>query len=385
MDINQFAIVRATNSIPFNGIVKPISQVPYLKKDANSQFSYSIQQLSFLSNLKDNLNLYNNDEREKYYNALYQFLPYSSDYNSMISFSISGLVPNDINNTFSNKSCVIIDSLAEQIDKSNFISLAPTDTTISGSLTLSPKAIILIESEKYDSLSDDEKIKLKKLQETGIKIEFFKSDPENENHLETIVSKILIENGYNTEKLTLSRKYHGFLASPTSEETKESLATIAYKRKISQELYFNIISQNSDDLDKLTDAKDDAKNFHVITNFYQTHFFKYLFKSLSLEPYLESKLLSRPDTRPYLDQLTEVIEAFGSNNYLSIVSEYNKKIESLLKTNSLLTPQQIIDFLNNNQDLNLFENINEHSFSADLGNLSRTASSSRNQCYYKRN
>lgn len=379
MDINQFAIVRAINIIPFDGIVKPISQVPYVKKDANSQFSYSIQKLSTLSNLKESLNLYNDDDFQKYYNELYKFLPYSSDYNSMISFSISGLVPDDINNTFSNKTCVIIDNLAEQIDKSNFISLAPTDTTISGSLTLSPKAIILIESEKYDSLSDDEKIKLKKLQESGIKIEFFKSNPENENHLQNVVSKILIENDYNSETLTLSRKYHGFLDSSTSEETKESLTSIASQRNISQELYYNIVSQKSDDLDKLTAAKDDVKNFHVITNFYQTHFFKYLFKSLSLEPYLESKLLSRPDTRPYLDQLTEKIEAFGTDNYLNLVSEYNQKIENLLKTGDLLTPQQIIDSLNNNQELNLFEHINEHSFSSDLGDLSRTANLSRSK------
>lgn len=32
MDISNIALVRATDVIPFDGIVKPISEVPYLKK-----------------------------------------------------------------------------------------------------------------------------------------------------------------------------------------------------------------------------------------------------------------------------------------------------------------------------------------------------------------
>ena len=38
MDINNIAIVRATNIIPFDGIYKPISKSMYLKKDINTEF-----------------------------------------------------------------------------------------------------------------------------------------------------------------------------------------------------------------------------------------------------------------------------------------------------------------------------------------------------------
>ena len=33
MDIKNIAIVRATNIIPFDGVVRPISEIPYLKKE----------------------------------------------------------------------------------------------------------------------------------------------------------------------------------------------------------------------------------------------------------------------------------------------------------------------------------------------------------------
>lgn len=88
---------------------------------------------------------------------LKEYLPYVSDYNSFVLFSLNGLCPDDNehgfgNNTFSNKNCVIIDSLSHHID--NVISLVPTDTALKGDVYLSNEAIILIRLSVYNSLSD---------------------------------------------------------------------------------------------------------------------------------------------------------------------------------------------------------------------------------------
>ena len=84
-------------------------------------------------------------------------LPYNSDYNSMVLWSLNGLVPDDMNNTFSDKTCAIIDGLAEQIEQSEMVSLVPTDTAIKGNVNLSNKATILIDKDRYETLSLEEK------------------------------------------------------------------------------------------------------------------------------------------------------------------------------------------------------------------------------------
>ena len=45
MDIKNIAIVRATNIIPFDGVVRPISEIPYLKKNTGTQFGFAISDL----------------------------------------------------------------------------------------------------------------------------------------------------------------------------------------------------------------------------------------------------------------------------------------------------------------------------------------------------
>ena len=140
MDVNNIALVRATNIIPFDGIVRPVSEVPYLKLNTSTQFGFAMSDLlrkvgkippvSFKIT-KDDI-----ENREK---VLKQYIPYMSDYNSMVLWSINGLVPDDSengfgNNTFSNKKCVIIDGLAEQLQLSSVVSLMPTDTAIRGKI-----------------------------------------------------------------------------------------------------------------------------------------------------------------------------------------------------------------------------------------------------------
>ena len=157
MDINNIAIVRATNVIPFDGIVRPISEVPYIKKNTSSTFAYEIKSLLKQQDVIKSITYVDEEEDKKIgkenEKILQQYIPYSSEYNSMVLWAINGLVPDDINNIFSNKDCAIIESLEEQIDNSEVISLNPTDTAIKGNVKLSPKAVIKIRKERYDKLT----------------------------------------------------------------------------------------------------------------------------------------------------------------------------------------------------------------------------------------
>lgn len=45
MDINNIALVRATNVILFDGVVRPISNVPYFTKNIGLKFSFKMSDL----------------------------------------------------------------------------------------------------------------------------------------------------------------------------------------------------------------------------------------------------------------------------------------------------------------------------------------------------
>ena len=211
----KIAIVRATDHIPFDGIVKTVSSSISLSKEKGSMFSFEME--SMLREL--NGGEISQEEFEK------KYLPYVSKYNSMSLWALNSLVPDDPDNknVFSNKDCAIIDDLEEQINNgSEFISLAPTDTAIKGDVALSGKSTILISKERFSTLSDEEKEKLSKFN-----VKVFDGD------LKEAVSHALTEKGYNAENLSLEGKYlrdsssKGFIESPTSQETLDSIYEIS--------------------------------------------------------------------------------------------------------------------------------------------------------------
>ena len=122
MDIHNVAIVRATEAIPFDGVVRPVKDVTFIKKEMGSVFAremFSLLRRKGLLNpidwQADELERQAVDEKNKQIAA--QYMTYTSLYNSMVLCYLNGLVPNDAFNTFSRKSCVIIDDLEEQMER----------------------------------------------------------------------------------------------------------------------------------------------------------------------------------------------------------------------------------------------------------------------------
>ena len=344
MNVENIALVRATNVIPFDGRVLPISESRYLKKDMHSEVSRTIGDL--LKKQKE-YNLWNEEEYEIYKNDLMELIPYSSDYNSMVLFSLNGIVPDDQNNTFSNKICAIIEDMSSQIEKAEFISLAVTDTAIKGTVELSESSIILIQEDSYNELSQEEKDLLKS---SNTNIKTFKGE------ITEAVEQTLSESErYKPEVLGLTRSYNGYLPSKTSEETIQTIRQIAEERGISQDLHFNILTHQTDNQDKLISVRDEFDNYNKVTNFYENEFFRYLFDKVNIDEKLQYKLLNFGNAKPYLEEFSAKIEEFGIDNYKQIVQEYNLKLEQLRDSGALPTPQEIVDSINKKEPINLLE------------------------------
>ena len=339
MNVENIALVRATNIIPTDGVVRPVSEVPYLQKEKGTAFSFAVNDLLRRKGLFKEIDWTNPDEIATINNEnngiLNQYMPYSSDYNSMVLWSLNGLVPDDMNNIFSNKPCAIIESLSEQIDQSQIVSLVPTDTAIKGSVSLSSKASILISKEKYDSLSPEEKTQIEEL---DINITIFEGD------LKEAVDNELVKDGkYTAETLSLRREDEGYVQSDTSDEVRDTVDSIAAERNIPQVLHWNVITGQNDELDRLKSVENEFKNGVVVREFYKNVFFEYLFSKMDIDNSVKSDAMYYPESDQYMQSLCEEIDRIGIDKYKSIVEEYNKSLEKLRQRGELPTPQDIVD------------------------------------------
>ena len=357
MDIKNIALVRATNVIPVDGVVRPISAVPYLRKEKDTEFSTSMRDLLRRKGLLKEVDWTKPDEINKISKentkTLEQYVPYNSDYNSMVLWSLNGLVPDDMNNTFSDKTCAIIDGLAEQIEQSEMVSLVPTDTAIKGNVNLSNKATILIDKDRYETLSLEEKDKLAKL---NLNVTIF------QGNLKEAVNEALIREGrYTAETLSLAREDDGYIKSDTSDEVRRTIRDVANERNIAQVLHWSVITGQNDELDKLENVKDDFENGCIVKDFYKRAFFEYLFSKMNIDNGTKEYALYFPDSSKYMEDLCDDIDRIGIDKYKSLVDEYNKSLEQLRETGKLPTPQQIVNSARENKKIDLVSMIEKHS------------------------
>lgn len=353
MDIKNIALVRATNVIPVDGVVRPISAVPYLRKEKDTEFSTSMRDLLRRKGLLKEVDWTKPDEINKISKENTKTLEQYVPYNSMVLWSLNGLVPDDMNNTFSDKTCAIIDGLAEQIEQSEMVSLVPTDTAIKGNVNLSNKATILIDKDRYETLSLEEKDKLAKL---NLNVTIF------QGNLKEAVNEALIREGrYTAETLSLAREDDGYIKSDTSDEVRRTIRDVANERNIAQVLHWSVITGQNDELDKLENVKDDFENGCIVKDFYKRAFFEYLFSKMNIDNGTKEYALYFPDSSKYMEDLCDEIGRIGIDKYKSLVDEYNKSLEQLRETGKLPTPQQIVNSARENKKIDLVSMIEKHS------------------------
>ena len=335
MNIDNIAIVRATNIIPFDGVINPISEVPYLVKPNGMQISFMISDLLTEQGILESYDFTKiNDEeyQTKRKEILDSYLPYISSYNSVVLFSLNGLVPDDMNNTFSNKNCVIVDGLKEHI--SDVVSLMPTDTAIKGKVIISSSGVLLIKKDFYNSLSDFDKSRLCNLNFTVKKVN---------GSLEDAVKETLTNSDrFHYEKLSLTRSAGGFFPSETSEDTKRVINEIAISYDIPQVLYYDLLTKNNDDMGRLSSVASEYDNSLTVTNYYLGNFYNYLLSNMGCSA-LKSFVPDYMDSIEFIKSLTVAIRNYGLENYKKLVDSYNEQLEKEKEMGLLLTPEQIVN------------------------------------------
>lgn len=350
MDIHNIALVRATNVIPFDGVVRPVKDVQFIKKETGTVFSGEMFSLLRRKGLLNFMDWEAPEEErqlveEKNKQIASQYMPYTSMYNSMVLWSLNGLVPDDAFNTFSKKSCAIIDGLEEQIEQAEIVSMVPTDTATKGAVTLSKNAKILISKERYDELSQQEKEQLATLDLT---VSIFEGD------LKTAVHAGLIESGrYTAENLGLVSEGGGFKESVTSKAVIDDINTIAKENSIPQVLHDKIFRGETGGEEKLESVKGELEQCNIVSSFYKQQFFEFIFSKLDIDEGVKEYAQYFPDSSKYMEDLCDEIGRLGIDKYKQVLDEYNQSIERLRDEGKLPTPQQIVDAAREDKNINL--------------------------------
>ena len=353
MNIDNIAIVRATNVIPFDGVVRPLSNVPYLCKSIGLEFSARISDLLHELGVippMDQSRMFEEDYYDEMValssKILKEYLPYVSDYNSMVLFSLNGICPDDnehgfANNTFSNKSVVIIAPLSEHIDQ--VISLVPTDTAIKGNVELSNNAIVLIEESVYESLNDMQKALL---HNNRFSIKTF-----TESLKKAIRNELQNSGRYIPETLSLSASTGGFMPSDTSELQKECINNIASSYGLSQMKYFNLITSRDTFIPKYDEVCDEFDKAMEVQDFYTTAFLHELLVYANASEDMINNTSKNIHYKPFLLKIVEIIKTLGIDKYKQFVDSYNKHLEEQQRGMTLATPEDIVSSSKENKRL----------------------------------
>lgn len=356
MDIHNIAIVRATDIVPLKGKIDPVKDVPFIKKEWDTAFASEMSSMLRRKGMLKPIDWEQPDEvrnavEEKNKEIVQEYLPYTSMYNSMVLFSLNGLVPDDIRNTFSEKKCAVIDGLEEHMNKSEVRALHPTDSAIKGPVQMSENAVLKIKKEEYDRLSLEEKATL---ENAYAKVDVFEGD------LKTAVDKTLIESGrYTAEKLTLASEGGGYEKSDTSEDVMQTINDVAKENNLSQLLHEKIFRGETDGNEKLEDVKGEFEQSGIVASFYKQAFFEYLFEKMDIDETTKTYAQMAPDAQVYMENLCDEISRVGIDKYKKIVDSYNISLEQLKESGKLPTPQQIVDAVKEDRKIDLVSKIEE--------------------------
>lgn len=348
MNINNIAIVRATDVIPFDGIVRPLSHTPYLCKNISLEYSARLSDLLNELGIIPPLDKSRMSEKDYYdkmvalsSKILKEYLPYVSNYNSMVLFSLNGICPDDnengfANNTFSNKKVAIIAPLSDHIEQA--ISLVPTDTAIKGDVVLSAESIVLIEESTYNSLSEEQKTILHNNQFT---IKTFTGTLK-----EAVRNELQNSGRYIPETLSLSSSNSGIMPSETSEILKQNIKDIASIYQLSQMKYFNLITSRNTTIPKYDEVCEEFDKALEVQNYYIQIFLSELLIFLNAPETMITSVSKNFNYKDYLLKVMDLIKQNGIENYKQFVDSYNLKLEEQQKNMTLITPEEIIS--NNN-------------------------------------
>lgn len=350
MNKDNTVLVRAYNHfIPFSKELKPSCDEMYLKLDHFSDHQRVIQKLYikyYEQTTGETINVWNEEEYAKLKEDITPLLPLTSDYVSTLSFSLNGLVCDDINNFFSKYDVCIIDPLKYHQDD-NFISFCVNDTTIKGSVKLSDDAILVIKDETYNLLNDSQKDILN----SQYHLEVFNGS------LKKGVEEALKKYEYPALDIINSRENKYIADGPEKESAVNFINEYAISNKLSKLRLYDIYTAPKmyEEADIIAQEKisDEIDNSADIKDYYRHNFYEYLVNVASEYGYtideVEQYYLYSDFSNSYdvLEELVKyLIERLGFKGYSELIAKYNNDLVNNYKSNA-----EILNEIQQNKNL----------------------------------
>lgn len=327
-DVNDFALVRTTDYLPQDNVIKPICDVPFVTH-INSPFRDAIYRK--LSNER-NINPFNEDEYDAFMKEIDNYTPLSTQYRSTIHFTLNGLVSSHDKGNFEGRNFIIIDKLGKHLGNDNIKSVRMEDTYMMGNVTLSSDAIILVDESMYQKLLDVYPYL------ENYNVVLYKGDPKIAVEMVLAEQKICPEEILSsyakyTERTPL---YTNFIAKLNNTYSIES--TPHYQSEVYKE--------------------DDNKSLEL-WKYYDFDFMKYLLNKFVDNDEEKSQLLNSFneiyfDREKCINYVLSIIKQIGLDRYIKLVGEYNLNIMSNIQKGDYPTNNEILEsnnlsFSNNNQ------------------------------------
>ena len=354
----KLCAVRATEHIPYNGKLYSQKDACSIMKMKSSEYFREVKSLLLRKGVISPIPCDCTDEEREAINEwnnsiVEQYMPYSSMYNSMVLWSLNGLVPDDAYNKFSKKTCAIMVDLEALMTKADVKSIVPTDTAVVGRedpynpddprrpIELPSETTVLIAKERYDDLSDEQKEQLTKL---NLTIKVFEGD------LKTAVNTELLESEtYTAEELDLVSEGRGYRKSATSDEIIKKINSIAEENNIPQLLHGDIFYSEEGERDECD----------IVSDFYMHSFLEYVLPRLDIDEGVKAMVLYSPNVPRHIEDLCDEIGIIGIDKYKAILDEYNHSLEMLRDEGKLPTPQEIVDAAREDRKIDLISMIEQ--------------------------
>lgn len=348
MNINNVVLVRAMNNLPLNGELIPSCEGQRLVIDNQSDFCYFMRECikSYLKQKlgRDLVLFIDSPDSQLVENIMKDYTILTGDYyTTTLSFALNGLVPDDINNKFTDMKMAVLEPIKNQTD-ADFVTIETIDTTIKGRMKLSNEAILTIERDFFNQLSNDDQVNLL----TNFNVKLF------EGNLKDAISNALIENGYPVLPLIQKREMNNIEDCPEKEsmldfEDKFSMAIGASRLRLQ---YLTFMYSGGTGVDAIAHEKlqEEHTNTLKIQEYYKNQLYEFLLnkaEKFQIKVSDEDKYYLFTNYKEGTDALkkimTSLINSYGGlENFKQFIQEYNNYVKE-----NYITNKEIISSLNN--------------------------------------
>lgn len=348
MNIDNVVLVRAMNNLPLNGELIPSCEGRRLVDDRRSAFYYFMRnyiQKELQQRLGRELNLFVGSEDEKLMKNIinnYSVLT-GCYYTTTLSFALNGLVPDDMNNRFTDMKMAVLEPIRNQTD-ADFVTIETIDTTIKGRIKTSNEAILTIQQEFFSQLSPEIQENLK----ANFNVRLF------DGSLKDAIGDALRENGYPVLPLIQKREMKNIDNCPEKEsmldfEDKFSAAVGASRARL-QNLTFMYGGGNGVDEIAHNKISEEHNNTLIVEEYYKNQFYEFMLnkaESFGIQVSDDEKYYLFTNYEEGTDAMkritTSLIDAYGGlENFQGFIKEYNQYVQD-----NYLTNKQIVSLSNN--------------------------------------